>query len=100
MPQTIALVVFENILRYSTGTDVPRAVLAAAFDEPTEVFSEILRPSWVKQSQMGWATNMGARANFGGKGQKANRDGFASQCLMVYKQSDICKLYDEHENEK
>lgn len=50
MPQTIALVVFENILRYSTGTDDPRAALAAAFDEPTEVFSEILRPSWFKQS--------------------------------------------------
>lgn len=42
MPQTIAFVAFENILRYSTGTLVPRVALAAA--EPTEGFSEILRP--------------------------------------------------------
>lgn len=42
IPQTIDLVVFENILRYSPGATA-RGFFAAG--EPTEVFSEILRTS-------------------------------------------------------
>lgn len=45
MPHTIAFVDFENILRNSPAAADVRAVVFEADEEPTEVFSDILRGS-------------------------------------------------------
>jgi hypothetical protein len=48
----MAFVVFENILRNSPGATEPRAAFAAGDDDdPTEVFSEILREASLRMIQ-------------------------------------------------
>ena len=66
IPQTIAFVVFENILRYSAGTEAPFAVFAFDGDDPTEVFSVILRTVlFLNKSNV--FMSMVARAMFNGQ---------------------------------